>query len=104
MIQISRLSGESIYIPVRIADPVLGAENLVSSTVSVAVVREEPGSSDWESATVQGEWVAPDGDTYWVVRHVLTASAYPEGERQVWVRVVLDGVTYVLRSGPVNFY
>jgi len=85
----------------------LGAADvdISAATVSVAIVKEDPVTADWLSATLEAAtWTGQDGETYYVVRYDTVAEAYPAGNFSLWVKVISGGLTYVHRVGPITIY
>jgi hypothetical protein len=102
---ISRLSNEPLWAPIRVET--LGSTDvaLTSATVKVAIVKKDPVTADWLTASLEAStWTGQDGETYYVVRYNTVAGAFPAGNYQLWVQAVDGGLTYVHLVGPVTIY
>lgn len=103
---ISRLSTQPIFVPIRIEHPITGAEDLNTATVSVAIVVDEPKTSDFNAATVDraGQWEGPDGKDYFLIGFTIPGESLTQGTHEVWIKAEHNGLEYIVRAGPVVIY
>jgi len=101
---LSRLSNEPVWAPVRVDSLTTTDTDLTTASVKMAFTKEDPVAADWLTATVEGTWVGPDGETYYVLRYATVAGAFPAGTYDHWAQVAIGGLTYVHRLGTIRFY
>lgn len=104
-LRLSTLSTEPLYVSFRAENPITGPFDFSTSTADIAVVRQQPASSDWLAATVEGStYRAPDGEQYYVATAVVAGSDLSPGEYQIFLRIQDGTHTFVQRAGSVQVY
>lgn len=104
-LRLSTLSVEPLYVSFRAENPVTGPFDFSTATADIAVVRQNPTSSDWLSATVEADtYRAPDGERYYVAAATVDGSTLSPGEYQIYLRVSEGPHTFVQRAGSVQVY
>lgn len=106
MAEISTLSNQTIWQPVKLTDPIDGAQDLTSTTVELALVLEgNPGDDDWFPAAWEAE---TDANGFYLAYAEVGPNAdtieLEAGNYRIWVRVTLPTETPVIAGEFVLAY